>query len=416
MLYPSLPTGRAGGVPPFFRFRQGCALAALLLSALPGLGQVAAPRATAPPKAAAPRAAQPPLAPATGRGRTTVNFANGFTISYVPGGKVITILSPFEQKTTATRYLLVPRGAARPAGYADAIVVETPIRTLVGLSSMHVALVDFLGADDVLVGLGNLKYASAPRVRQRIAAGKILEAGQGKELHNEQLIAQHPDLVMATGWPGEGLTRYQTLQAAGVPVMINSEWVESTPLGRAEWVKVVAALLNQEDLVNQKFGQVVRDYQRLATLGHRAAKKPSVIVGLPFKDVWHVPDTDSYMAQFLRDAGTTYQWDKTKSPQGSLALSFEAVAPVALAADYWLQTGTATTRAEIVAQDARYAAFAPFKAGRLYNNNRRTNAQGSNDYWESGAVRPDLVLSDLIRILHPELLPTWQLYYYQPVK
>jgi len=409
-----LPTGRAGGVPPFFSFRRSFALAALLLSSLASAGQVAAPRATA-PKAATPRVA-PPKATAAVRGRTTVDFAKGFTISYVPGGKVVTILSPFEQKTTATRYLLVPRGAARPKGYADAIVIETPLRTLVGLSSMHVALVDFLGAADVLVGLGNLKYASAPRVRQRIAAGKIIEAGQGKELNNEQLIAQHPDLVMATGWPGEGLTRYQTLQAAGVPVMINSEWVESTPLGRAEWVKVVAALLDKEDLVNQKFGQVVREYQRLAALGHRAAKKPRVIVGLPFKDVWHVPDADSYMAQFLRDAGTTYQWDKTKSPQGSLALSFEAVAPVALTADYWLQTGTATTKADIVAQDARYAAFAPFKTGRLYNNNRRTNAQGSNDYWESGAVRPDLLLADLIKILHPELLPTWQLYYYQQVK
>jgi iron complex transport system substrate-binding protein len=409
-----LPTGRAGGALPSFLVCRGFALAALLLSSLASLGQVAPPRAAA-SKATAPLP-KPPAAATAVRGRTTVDFAKGFTISYVPGGKVLTILSPFEQKTTATRYLLVPRGAARPTGYADAIVVETPIRTLVGLSSMHVALVDFLGAADVLVGLGNLKYASAPRVRQRIAAGKIMEAGQGKELHNEQLIAQHPDLVMATGWPGEGLTRYQTLQAAGVPVMINSEWVESTPLGRAEWVKVVAALLNKEDLVNQKFGQVVREYQRLAALGRRAAKKPSVVVGLPFKDVWHVPDADSYMAQFLRDAGTTYQWDKTKSAQGSLALSFEAVAPVALAADYWLQTGTATTKAEIAAQDARYAAFAPFKTGRLYNNNRRTNAQGSNDYWESGAVRPDLVLSDLIRILHPELLPTWQLYYYQQVK
>jgi iron complex transport system substrate-binding protein len=406
-----LPTGRAGGVPPFFSFRPSLALAALLLSALASTGQVAAPRAAAPRSVPT----QPP-APAAVRGRTTVDFAKGFTLSYVPGGKVLTILSPFEQKTTATRYLLVPRGAARPKGYADAIVVETPLRTLVGLSSMHVALVDFLGAADVLVGLGNLKYASAPRVRQRIAAGKILEAGQGKELNNEQLIAQHPDLVMATGWPGEGLTRYQTLQAAGVPVMINSEWVEATPLARAEWVKVVAALLDKEDLVNQKFGQVVREYQRLAALGRHAARKPRVVVGLPFKDVWHVPDADSYMAQFLRDAGTTYQWDKTKSPQGSLALSFEAVAPVALTADYWLQTGTATTRAEIAAQDARYAAFAPFKTGRLYNNNRRTNAKGSNDYWESGAVRPDLVLADLIRILHPELLPTGQLYYYQQVK
>ena len=141
-----------------------------------------------------------------------------------------------------------------------------------------------------------------------------------------------------------------------------------------------------------------------------------MVVGLPFKDVWHVPDADSYLTRFLRDAGSTYAWDKTKSPQGSLALSFEAVAPVALTAEYWLQTGSASTKAEIIAQDARYAAFGPFINSQLYNNNRRTNAQGANDYWESGAMRPDLVLADLIKILHPELLPNWSLYYYQFVR
>jgi iron complex transport system substrate-binding protein len=357
-----------------------------------------------------------PKTAAAGRGQTTVAFAKGFTIAYAGKCKVVTILSPFEQKTMATRYLLVPRGTARPAGYADALVIETPIRSLVGLSSMHVALASFLGADDLLVGLGNFKYASAPRVRQRIAEGKIFEVGQGKELNNELLIAQHPDLVMATGWPGENLNRFQTLAAAGIPVMINSEWVETTPLARAEWVKVLAVLLNKEDLVNKKFGQVVRDYQRMAALGQKATKRPQVVVGLPFKDVWYVPDADSYSAQFLRDAGTTYAWDKAKAPKGSLALAFETVAPVALTADYWLQTGSASTKAEVLSQDARYAAFAPFKAGQVYNNNRRTNAQGSNDYWESGAVRPDLVLADLIRILHPELLPSWKLYYYQLLK
>ncbi|UOG73311.1 ABC transporter substrate-binding protein [Hymenobacter tibetensis] len=402
---PLLP-GRAGDVPVYLLVCRSVALLGLLLLSPAGFSQTTTPPKTRPKVTAA---------PAT-RGRTTVQYAKGFTITYAGNCKVVTILSPFEQKTTATRYLLVPRGTARPAGYPDAQVITTPIRSLVGLSSMHVALASFLGADDILVGLGNFKYASSPRVRQRITEGKIYEVGQGKELNNEQLIARHPDLVMTTGWPGENLTRFQTLAAAGIPVMINSEWVEKTPLARAEWVKVLAVLLNKEDVVNQKFGQVAREYQRLATLGQKAAKRPRVVVGMPFKDVWHVPDTDSYMAQFLRDAGTTYAWDKTKSPQGSLALSFETVSPVALTADYWLHTGSVSTKAEVVAQDARYAAFASFKSGRVYNNNRRTNAQGANDYWESGAVRPDLVLADLLRILHPELLPAGALCYYQQLK
>jgi len=404
---PPLFLGRARDLSTYLPTSCGLAVLGLLwLSSQVGFSQVGKGPETQPRAAAL----------VTTKGRTTATYAKGFTIVYVGQCKVVTIRNPFEQTTTATRYLLVPRGAARPAGYADAQVIVTPIRSLVGLSSMHVALASFLGADDVLVGLGDLKYASAPRVRQRIAEGKIYAVGQGKELNNEQLVAAPPDLVMVTGWPGENMTRFRTLAAAGVPVMINSEWVETTPLARAEWVKVLAALLNKEDLVNQKFDQVAREYERLAALGRKATPRPRVVLGLPFKDVWHVPDTDSYLAQFLRDAGTTYAWDQTKAPQGSLALSFETVAPVALTADYWLCNSAARTKADVLAQDARYTAFAPFQSGRLYNNNLRTNAAGANDYWESGAVRPDLVLADLLRIFHPGLLPAGPLHYHQRLK
>ena len=349
-------------------------------------------------------------------GRTTVRYAKGFTIEYASNYKVVNILSSVEPGATATRYLLLPRGATRPSGFADAVVIGTPIRSLVALSSLHVALADFLGAADVVVGVGEHKYVSAARVRQRIAAGQVYEVGQGKQLNNELLVTRRPDLVMTTGWPGENLTRFPTLRAAGIPVILNSEWVERTPLARAEWVKVLAVLLNKEDLVNQRFGEVAREYQRLAALAQHSTKRPTVVVGMPFKDVWYVPDAHSYMAQFLRDAGCAYHWNRTTTPSGSLPLSFEAVAPVALTADFWLHPGALETTAALLAHDGRYAAFAPVRARRVYNNTRRTNVQGSNDYWESGAVRPDLVLADLIKIAHPELLPRWAFFYYQPLK
>ena len=414
-----LPTpGRAGGLAfALVTRRSAWLLGFLLASHLVGLGQArpgAAARATQPAGLA--RAARHPTPPAPLAGRPPAHAAKGVRLSYSGGYQVLTIQRPIEAKAPAVRYLLVPRGAGRPAGYPDAQLIETPLRSLVGLSSLHVALADFLGAADLVVGVGSFQYVSAARVRQRIAAGQVYEVGQDKALNNELLVARHPDLVMTTGWPGEGPDHFQTLRAAGIPVLVNSEWVETTPLARAEWVKVLAALLNKEALVNQKFDAVAREYQRLAALGRQAARRPSVVVGLPFKDVWYVPDADSYMAQFLRDAGATYHWDRTKAPGGSLALSFEAVAPVALTADYWLHTGTLTTKAGLLAQDARYAAFAPVKNNRVFNNNLRTNAQGSNDYWESGALHPDLLLADLLRILHPELLPTWTLRYYQPLR
>jgi iron complex transport system substrate-binding protein len=397
--------GRLGRGSFFSLLRPVLLLAGLALAGTLGAaGQAAAPRPAA-------RASAPPR----GQARTTVQYAKGFTIQYVAGYKVLTILSPAAQQTTATRYALVPRGQAHPTGFPASQVIETPIRSLVGLSSLHVALADFLGASDVLVGLGSLQYVSAAPVRQRIAQGKIFAVGDGSELNNELLISHQPDLVMATGWPGEGLRKYQVIAQAGIPVLLISEWVETTPLGRAEWVKVMAALLDKEALANQKFDQVAREYQRLAALARKETKRPNVIVNLPFKDTWYVPEAGNYMTQFLRDAGAAYHWANQKAT-GSIPLTVETVAPVALTADYWLNTGTLTTKAAVVAQDARFAAFRPFKTGQLYNNNCRTNAQGSNDYWESGAVRPDLVLGDLIQILHPALLPGRQLYYYQKLK
>jgi iron complex transport system substrate-binding protein len=397
--------GRLGRGSFSYLGRPGLLLAGLVLAGTLGAaGQAAAPRP-------ATRASASPRVQA----RTTVQYAKGFTIQYAAGYKMLTILSPVGQQTTATRYALVPRGQAHPAGFPASQVIETPIRSLVGLSSLHVALADFLGASEVLVGLGSLQYVSAAPVRQRIAQGKVFAVGDGSELNNELLISHQPDLVMATGWPGEGLRKYQTIQQAGIPVLLNSEWVETTPLGRAEWVKVMAALLDKEELANQKFNQVAREYQRLAALARKETKHPNVIVNLPFKDTWYVPEAGNYLTQFLRDAGGAYHWSNQKAT-GSIPLTVETVAPVALTADYWLNTGTLTTKAAVVAQDARFAAFRPYKTGQLYNNNRRTNAQGSNDYWESGAVRPDLVLGDLIQILHPALLPGRQLYYYQKLK
>jgi iron complex transport system substrate-binding protein len=136
---------------------------------------------------------------------------------------------------------------------------------------------------------------------------------------------------------------------------------------------------------------------------------------MPFKGTWYVPAGESFVAQFLRDAGADYHWSDTKGT-GSLALGFEAVAPVALKADYWLNLDNVDSKADVAAKDNRFTSFRPFQTGAIYNYNRRINDLGSNDYWESGSMHPDLILADLIRILHPGLLPGDSLYYYKQLK
>lgn len=342
--------------------------------------------------------------------------AKGFTITYRDHYKVVKIMSPFEKATDTLTYILVQRGTPRPIGYKDSQVIEIPVRSMVAMSSLHIGLVGFLGCEEIVTGMGNLKYVSSDKILRRINAGKIAEVGKDQGLNEELLISMHPDLVMATGSPVSKVNRYESLYQAGIPVMVNSEWVETTPLGRAEWVKLLAALINREGDVNKKFARVEKEYQKLVQLTANVTSRPSLISGMNSKDAWYVPNGDSYVYRFFRDAGASYHWANTKAT-GSLPLSFETVYPVALQADYWLNVsiGNVQTKKDVLARDVRYADFKSFKTNRIYSYNKRMNAQGANDYWESGAVNPQLVLADLIRIIHPELLPKHELIYYKSI-
>jgi len=345
-------------------------------------------------------------------GRAVLKYAHSFSIDYYDHYKLVRVFNSLSGKTDTLQYLLLQRGTPVPAGYPHAQVIPIPVKTIIGMSSMHIALADFVGVADRITGLGSLQYVTSPNVRRNIKAGKIAQVGLDGNMNNEMILTMHPDVLMDMGNPDASFGRYKTLTDAGVPVLLNVEWLETSPLGRAEWVKLMGALVNKEELVNKKFDSLALAYERLAQRAKQAAVKPSVIIGLPFKGTWFVPAGESYMAQFLRDAGATYRWSDSKGV-GSLSLNFEAVAPEALTADYWLNVGYVDTKADIVAKDQRYASFKPFKTGQVYNYNKLVNDIGSNDYWESGAVNPQVILADLVRILHPELLPDHSLTYYK---
>jgi iron complex transport system substrate-binding protein len=347
--------------------------------------------------------------------RTTIRYARGFTIDYHDGYKVVRIKDHNGDGNDTTEYLLVQRGRPVPGGYPRAQVIPIPVMTMVVMSSMHVGIADFLGVADRIKGLGSLQYISSPIVRENIRAGRTVEVGLDGNLNNELLISMHPDLLMAMSNPEANGGKYKVLTDAGIPVVVNAEWLETTPLGRAEWVKLMGALTNKEALVERKFDSVEKMYDSLARLGHQAKTHPHVIIGMPYKGDWFLPAGESYMSHFIEDAGGGYRWADTKG-NGSLSLNFEAVAPEALAADYWLNIGYVNSKQEILAKDTRYASFQSFKKGNLYNNNKKTNELGSNDYWESGAVHVDVVLADMISILHPELLPGHTLVYYKQLQ
>jgi len=347
--------------------------------------------------------------------KTKLLYSKGFTIQYFQNYKLVKIVNRFSDKSDTLQYVLVNRGTPAPANYPGAQVIQIPVQKMVVTSSMHIAMADFAGAVDAITGLAEAQYVTSPEVRKNLATGKVKEVGNGSAMNYEQIVAMKPDLVMTMGSPVAPFSRYQPLTGAGIPVIMNAEWLETTPLGRAEWVKLMAALLNKEEMVNAKFSALEKEYNRIKDLAAKTTVKPEVVIGMPFKGTWYVPDGDSYLTQFLRDAGAKYHWSDVIST-GSLALDFETVAPIALKADVWLNMGNAQSKAEIAATDQRYTHFNAYQKGALYNSNKRINDIGANDYWESGSVNPHLVLADLIKIFHPELLPDHQLVYYKQLQ
>ncbi|THU38116.1 ABC transporter substrate-binding protein [Niastella caeni] len=347
--------------------------------------------------------------------KTTIQYSKGFTIEYFENYKLVKIVNRFSDKSDTLQYLLVQRGTPAPANHPGAQVIQIPVQKMVVTSSMHIALAEFAGAVDVITGLAEAKYVTSPAVRRNMATGKVVEVGNGSQMNHELIIAMKPDLVMTMGSPDAPFSRYQPLTGAGIPVMMNAEWLETDGFGRSEWVKLMAALLNKEEVVNPKFEELVKEYNRIKALAAKVTLQPEVVVGMPFKGTWFVPDGDSYITQLLKDAGAKYHWANVIGT-GSLALNFETVAPIALKADFWLNMSNAKTKEEIAAADQRYTRFNSYRKGTMYNSNKRVNDIGANDFWESGAVNPHLILADLVKIFHPELLPDHQLFYYQQIQ
>src|SRR5579883_1210748 len=341
------------------------------------------------------------------------NYAKGFVVEYHKNYKVVTLKNPWRNADTTFQYVLLQCGTPVPKGFKKTQVIQVPIKKIVSLSTTHLPHLDKLGVIDQLIGISDAKRVNTDSVIKKIKAGQLVELGNDTNLNIEKLLELNPDLVMTYGVGNSNIDSYPKLLEAGLKVALNSEYMETSPLGRAEWLKFTALFFNLETKAEKVFGQIAKKYEAIAAKVKSVTTRPSVFVGLNFKGTWYMPTGNSYVAKYLADAGANYLWKDTKSSP-NLPLSFEQVFERAANADYWLNLSLSwKTLQDVLAEDNRYADFKAVKNGNLYNNNARVNPNGGNDYWEGGISNPDLVLSDLIKIFHPELLPNHHLFYYR---
>ncbi len=347
--------------------------------------------------------------------KITVTRAKGFSVEYHNNYKVITINSPWKDAKTGFKYILVQCGTPAPKNIDSAQVINIPVNSVISLSTTHLPHLAKLGVVDKLLAVSDTKTVNTSEVVEKIKTGKIANVGSNASINIEKILELNPELITTYGTGDANNDSYPKLLEAGLKVAINAEYMEDSPLGRSEWLKFTALFFNHDKKAEQIFGEVAKKYEEVASKGKAVKTRPSVFVGFNFKGTWYMPGGKSYAAQYLEDAGASYLWSNDKST-GSLPLSFEAIIERASDADYWLNFSQKwKEKKEILAEDSRYGDFKAVKNGNLYNNNLRVNENGGNDYWEGGISNPDVVLSDLIKIFHPDILPQHQLVFYRRV-
>lgn len=339
--------------------------------------------------------------------------AEGFAVDYHKHYKVVSVTRPWKDAKTQFQYVLVQCGTPIPQGFKPEQIVQIPVRSVVTLSTTHFVPLQRLGVLDRLIGISNFKDVTTPAVIEKVQANQLTEVGNAGGLNLEKIVELSPDLVTTFGTGNPKQDAHPKLLEAGIKVAIIAEYMESTPLGRAEWIKFLALFFNKEAEAEQSFAKTRQRYQAIAARTKAAKIKPTVFSGFDRKGTWYIPGGDSYAAKFFKDAGANYLWANQRSP-GSLQLNFEQVYDRAAPAQFWIiGSQSIKTRQDLITADSRYQGFAAVQSNHLFSPTAKVNAQGGNDYWQSGTANPDLILADLVKIFHPELVPDHQFVYYR---
>lgn len=339
-----------------------------------------------------------------------INYAKGFTINYLDNYKVLTISNPWPGADKNYSYALVEDLSSFSDRDKYDGVVQIPLRSIVVTSTTHIPSLEMLEVSEKLVGFPNLNYISSEVTRKRIDDGKVTELGKNEDINTEVLIDLSPDVVIGFGVDGTNTT-FSTIQKTGIPVVYNGDWTENSPLGKAEWIKFFAAFFNKEELANSIFEKIESDYNKTKQLALEASNTPTVLSGAMYKDVWYLPQGDSWAAQFIEDANGSYLWKESEG-SGSIALNLEAVLDQAQMANYWIGPGQFTSLNQMTDHHSVYGQFEAFRQKKVYSFTNNKGTTGGVLYYELAPNRPDLVLKDIVKILHPDLLKDHDLYFF----
>lgn len=349
-------------------------------------------------------------APPSGR-QVILSQAKGFNIVHGNNYTTVIVYNPWKKGEVYDTYYLVKAEADTVPPNGHKIVI--PIKSIMVNSATHLGFLELLGELDKVSGVCSAQYIYNPTILKGVQENKIKDLGESFNLDIESLLMLHPQIVMTSAYNSED-ENSRRMKQTGLYIIYNIEWQEPTLLGRAEWIKFVAAFFDKETMADSIYKDVEKRYHDLKMQTAALSSAPSVFSGQDYRGTWSMAGGQSYPAQLFRDAGATYYY-ASDSTSTSIPSTIEEALIHFSKADIWIGA-QANSLKELEKTDGKYKLFKAFQDGKVYNTNKRMNATGGNDYWESGVARPDLLLSDMIKICHPNLLPKYELTYYGQLK
>lgn len=337
----------------------------------------------------------------------SISYAQGFTIRAYEGYIAVDVRDPWDSTRLLQRYLLVDKGRPVPKGLPRGTLIRTPIDHVVVYSSIHASIIDELGEAGRIIGVCEPQYIVSPAIQERLRAGQIADLGMATSPNIEKMMDIGTEYIIAS--PFQNGT-YGQVEKTGIPIIEGADYMESLPLGRAEWGKLYGLLFNRQQEADSIFQATEARYLALKELAAKAPDRPTIFSEKMYGSFWYIPGNDSYIARFFEDAGGRHVFQDTPGT-GSVPLTFETVLDKAIHADIWLMKYN--LEEELTYNGLRqeytpYENFDAFKKRQVYTCNT-----GKVPYYEEFPIHPDYLLEDLIRIFHPELLPKGPLRYYR---
>ena len=343
-----------------------------------------------------------------------LKYAKGFVyekhLKYI---KVI-VKTPYKGAKTPYEYIIVKGDTLIKPSNPNQIIIQAPIQKIIATSTTQIPILEALNSENLLKGYPNTNFVSSKKTRALIENGNVLDIGHEEHMNTELVLDLQPDVLFAFAVNNIN-KNFTTLKKAGIPIVVDASWLEETPLGKAEWIKFFALFLGKEKEADLVFNQITKNYKEALETLPKNISKPTILYGGIYNGIWYTPAGNSYISQMMKDAATNYYWQKWEGT-GSLALQFEEVFVLAKDADFWFAPGYASNKKALIQKNKHYQQFKPYATNNIYTYTNTVGKTGGLLFFELGALRPDYILKDFIKICHPELLPNYETTFFKKLE